>query len=349
MVLLLLVAAACGSGSDAEGVTPAPQASNGTALPDDEALWDAESIGRSQEQAPFTVALLNSTRLAWGDNRLQFAFFYPDMTMVEDAEITARFYRLGEADSDPTAADFVTELSLVQRTLDYDLGGRTSVIEGASTHLIGNVPALPGDVRTVHHDGEHATVFTVMIEFDRMGWWGAELDIAVNGNTYENLRTRFWVQERTPEPMIGEQVPASRQLTVHDVEDIRDIDTSIPPNPDLHQVTVAEALEAGEPMVVAFLTPAFCQTRFCGPVMEAVMLPAWERYGDEVRFIHIEPFDVLRAREGVLEATEVTLEWALMVEPFIFVVDGHGRVTAKFEGILDLEELTEAIDAMLGQ
>ena len=41
--------------------------------------------------------------------------------------------------------------------------------------------------------------------------------------------------------------------------------------------------------------------------------------------------------------------WGLPSEPWVFLVDASGRLTAKFEGIVTFEELDEAIKATLGQ
>ena len=211
------------------------------------------------------------------------------------------------------------------------------------------VPAPDLGTRHTNHDGEHATIFTAPVSFDRVGQWGVEVDVVLDGETYEDVRALVFVQERLAEPMIGEAVPPSTQPTVDDVADIAEIDSSMPPNPELHSMTVAQALETGEPLVIAFTTPAFCQTRFCGPVMEAVVLPAWEQYGDRVHFIHIEPYDVPQARQGQLKVAPTTTEWNLTMEPIIFVVNPDGTVAAKFDGILELEELTAALDEVLAQ
>jgi hypothetical protein len=39
-----------------------------------------------------------------------------------------------------------------------------------------------------------------------------------------------------------------------------------------------------------------------------------------------------------------TVEWGLPTEPYIFVVDSAGRVTAKFEGVASDDELRAAAD-----
>jgi len=41
-----------------------------------------------------------------------------------------------------------------------------------------------------------------------------------------------------------------------------------------------------------------------------------------------------------------TIEWGLPSEPWIFVVDRDGLVTASFEGIVSEEELQAAVEAV---
>ena len=79
-------------------------------------------------------------------------------------------------------------------------------------------------------------------------------------------------------------------------------------------------------------------------------------YKDKLTFIHVEPYD-LTYTNGTLQPvlTEDNLPvpdnatniWGLPTEPYIFVVDGTGKVTAKFEGIASPEELRAAFDADL--
>jgi hypothetical protein len=73
---------------------------------------------------------------------------------------------------------------------------------------------------------------------------------------------------------------------------------------------------------------------------------------DQVDFIHVEPYQ-LQQVSGSLQpvlsdqnlpiAVEAANEWGLPTEPYIFVVDGTGKVSAKFEGVAGAEELDAAI------
>lgn len=53
--------------------------------------------------------------------------------------------------------------------------------------------------------------------------------------------------------------------------------------------------------------------------------------------------------EGRLQLSAVTREWNLPDEPWVFVVDKAGRVASRLEGLVTAEELSAAIDGVLGQ
>jgi hypothetical protein len=112
-------------------------------------------------------------------------------------------------------------------------------------------------------------------------------------------------------------------------------------------LTVADVLMAHRPFVVAFSTPLFCQSRMCGPVTD-VVAQAYERHRSRAEFIHIEPFDLPTARtQGRLALTPVAQEWRLPSEPWVFVVGADGKVAARFEGLVTLEELSAAVEKII--
>ena len=157
------------------------------------------------------------------------------------------------------------------------------------------------------------------------------------------------MQAESSTPGLGERVSPIDHLTAADVADLTEISTGPEPLPEMYQTSVAEALSEGRPFLVVFATPAFCQSRICGPVVETVasLIPD---YGEDVAFIHIEPFDLDLIRGGgKFEPSVEAKAWGLPSEPRVFLVDASGRLTAKFEGIVTLEELQEAIRTTLAQ
>ena len=101
----------------------------------------------------------------------------------------------------------------------------------------------------------------------------------------------------------------------------------------MYKTTIAEALDMERPFVTIFSTPAFCQSRLCGPILE-MSIDMISSYGEHVDFIHLEPYDT-------------ALAWGLRSEPFVFVVDRKGRVSSKFEGLFSKDELIRALERVV--
>ena len=286
------------------------------------AHWDAYGIAESQEGSDFTPISLNSP-LGIGPNRVEVALT-DDGALLAGALVTGQVYRLADdPDEDSEPPVLHAELSLSPRSI---------ATSGASASV-----------------GSSPTVYIANVEFDASGWWGFSLTVDLDGEHTEGILVRFWVREHSSEPAIGDPAPRSIQLTLRDVDDVAEIDSTVPPNPRFHDLTIAEALDAGKPVVVAFVTPAFCQTRFCGPVMESVIIPVAEQYGDRINVLHVEPFSLASAREGKLEPVATVQEWGLLQEPFVFVVAQDGTIAAKFEGIMEAEEVSAVLDALLSE
>jgi hypothetical protein len=193
-----------------------------------------------------------------------------------------------------------------------------------------------------------AGAYVAYIPFDEAGDWGVEIDGAAGGEELETIRYRFNVLEDGPVPSVGDPAPRSEQLTMRDVDDVSEIDSSDTPRPELHELTVAEALDLGKPVVITFSTPQFCSRRICGPVLDQAFVPVWERYGDQATFLHIEPYDLEAAQSGEgLSVVPAMAEWGLGTEPWVFVVDASGNVRVKFEGLVTATEVEQAVQSVL--
>ena len=271
--------------------------------------------------SPEFSGIVAATEFAVGENRFPFGILSIDGGLLEDAQVNVSFYSL----QPEQAPEFRSEAPAKFRR-----------IEGVTPH--------EHEDGTIHEHIDARTVYVVDgVRFDDPGFWGAEF--AVTSASGEQLEVRglaFEVKTETSAPDIGDQVPPSRNLTVHDVDNIEEIDTHVPPD-DMHDLSVVQALEQGKPFVVVFSTPMFCVSRMCGPVTD-VAIQLQGRYGGQVSFIHIEPWDLAIARgEGRLVQIDIAKEWNLPTEPWIFVVNEQGRVASRFEGLVSTEELEAAI------
>ncbi len=319
------VAAACGGDADSES----SGGRDGAGL--DPSVWSAEALSPDPD-AVFVPLLINSN-LGVGANRLVMALINRDGVTVLDAQVEARFFTLETEDGTDTVASVADAGELVMR-------GRTIVPSIDHVHPDGEVHA---------HQSSPAGVFVTDIRFEQSGWWGAELDARGAEGDAEDIRVKFFVREATLEPGVGDPAPRTTQPVLADVQDIGELDTSRPPNPEFHDMTVAEAIQTGKPVVVAFATPAFCQTQFCGPVLSGAVAPLAAQFGDTIEIVHIEPFDLAAVEQGEgLVAVPELAEWGLVTEPWVFVVGGDGTVAAKFEGIVEAEEIASVLTRLLG-
>ena len=175
------------------------------------------------------------------------------------------------------------------------------------------------------------------------GYWGmvAEITRADGTTTRSDFVVEVMLENKGP--AIGEVPPASENRTLTTVPDIALLTSAADPDPAFYQMTVAEALTTGRPTVVGFLTPAFCQTQWCAPVLDS-LAAVRDETGEAANFIHVEVYDDFQKLTPVKEMAE----WGLETEPWVFVLDSDGRVTARFSGPLSPRELTAALWRLTG-
>jgi hypothetical protein len=207
-----------------------------------------------------------------------------------------------------------------------------------------------------HEDGKVEThqagttgAYVTNVTFDTVGTWGVEVSGKVSGVTIDPVRPVFSVNQKSASPAVGDPAPRSVQQTLKDVSDIRQIDTSDTPIADEHNMTIAQAVTSGKPTVIVFATPAFCTSQVCGPTKQTVD-DLYGRYKGQANFIHVEPYDLAKARAGTaLEPLPfITDEWHFESEPWTFIVDSKGNIAGKFDGIVSYDELEQSLKPLLG-
>ncbi len=177
---------------------------------------------------------------------------------------------------------------------------------------------------------------------ERPGYWGmiAQIDRADGATTRADFVVE--VQPTGKAPAVGAPAPASHNRTLATEPDISLLTSANDPDPALYQLTVADAIATGRPTVVGFLTPAFCQTKWCAPVLNSLET-ARAATGDAVNYIHIEVYDDFQK----LTVVDEMAEWGLETEPWVFVLDGNGKVAGRFSGPLSPTELLAALEPLL--
>jgi hypothetical protein len=138
---------------------------------------------------------------------------------------------------------------------------------------------------------------------------------------------------------VGGKAPASKNPTLA-TKPASKITTARPLDTGLLRYSIAESLQAKKPFVVAFATPAFCQSRTCGPTVDVVDAVRKRFESKGIRFIHVEIYEDNLPGNGVNGWVK---EWRLPTEPWVYVVDRDGVVRDRFEGAISVPELEQSI------
>jgi hypothetical protein len=144
-------------------------------------------------------------------------------------------------------------------------------------------------------------------------------------------------------PRIGEPAPSLATPTLAEAT-LADLTTDPSPDERLYQLSLDEVLANGRPTVVVFATPAYCSSATCGPILNEMKPVVDER--PDVDFIHIEVFTGLQDPDfapGPATVAPAVTAWSLPSEPWVFVVDANGVVTARFEGTMTSAELRDKL------
>ena len=201
----------------------------------------------------------------------------------------------------------------------------------------------PFQSRTTAEDPDAAkVVYVTEIDFDQPGEWRVGALVSDGDSLQGSLAPSAVVSGRTKVPDVGDKAPVAHTPTADDVGDLSEIDTRDPPD-TMHEDDLADVL-GKEPVVLLFASPALCRSRTCGPVVDvAEQLKA--EYGDEVAFIHVEPY-----KDNVIDkgASAPAQAYGLSTEPWLFVIDRDGVVRTAIEGAFSADELETAVQEVTG-
>lgn len=140
-------------------------------------------------------------------------------------------------------------------------------------------------------------------------------------------------------PNVGDKAISVHTQTAADVGgDFEQITTRVPPAPDLLSTDFADVV-GKKPVVLLFATPALCESRTCGPVVD-IAEEVRAEYGKGVTFIQNEIYVDNNPAKGPRPQVKT---WRLPSEPWAFVIDRRGRISQRFESVFSVGELARAV------
>lgn len=306
-----LVVAGCGGSDDGDGAaTSAPTA---TAEPADFPEGNGqtlETFGADLPEGPVFAPSTSVMRV--GDNRVGFALF--DVARKQVDATSAAVYT-----ARPNGTD--VQGPYVAR--------RESI----------NVKPQYRSAQAAADLAEGDQIWVATVPFERRGSRVMFAVAEVDGELQQTSPFEFKVGTKGGPPDVGEDAIDINTQTEADVGgDLEQLSTRVPPPKEMLQTNFSDVL-GKEPVVLQFATPALCQTRVCGPVVDIAEQVRAEN-GDGVTFIQQEIYNDNDVNKGFRPQVGA---WNLPTEPWIFVIDRDGKVVERFEGAFSAEELTEAV------
>jgi hypothetical protein len=249
-----------------------------------------------------------------GENRFPFGVFNVDNTQVDDADVALYFAKTAQ-----------------------------SKVEGplpAETVSLETKPAYRS--KGAGGPGEANSFYLTHVKFDRSGPWLGIAIIKTDDGTEAARVTPSPVVNQYPQvAQVGQKAPRVSTPTAASVGgDLSKIDTRQPPS-DMHSDDLKDVL-GKKPVALIFATPALCQSRVCGPVVD-VALQVRDEVGDGVAFIHNEVYNDNDPNKGI--RPQLTA-FGLQSEPWIFLINKDGTIEQRIEGAIGVDELKADVERL---
>jgi hypothetical protein len=305
---LALLASGCGGSSD-DPSRPAPAAAE---FPSAQGKTIGEVLHDSGAKPTKLVIAPAAQSFVVGQNRYPFGVFTVGNEQIEDADAALYFAKDGKS---PVQGPLPAEVSSLATKPAYHAAASS---DATSVYVVPKV------------------------DFNRPGpWIGIAMLKGPNG--LEASRAPSPDIGRFPRiPKVGEKAPVIHTPTAADVGgDLAKIDTRVPPD-QMHEVDFADVV-GKKPVVLVFATPALCQSRVCGPVVDVVQQVADQHKG-EADFIHMEVYNDNDPNKGIRPQLAA---FGLESEPWTFLIDRDGVVRDRIEGAYGVSELEQAMKKIL--
>jgi hypothetical protein len=303
---LPLLIGGCG-GSSGESSRPAPSAAE---FPAAKGKTIKDLLQDSGAKPTKLVIAPAAQAFDVGGNRYPFGVFTRGNEQVDDADVALYFAK--DEEKGPVIGPLPAQVTSLEVKSAYRSAGED-----------------PDEAKNVY--------VVPKVDFDRKGPWIA-IAMLKGEDGLEVSRVPSPVVSDSPVPKAGEKAPLIHTPTAADVGgDLTKIDTRVP-HDQMHEVDFADVL-GKEPIVLVFATPALCQSRVCGPVVDVTQEVADEHKG-EAEFIHMEVYKDNDIAKGIRPQLQA---YHLLTEPWTFLIDRNGVVRDRLEGAYGVEELEAAM------
>jgi hypothetical protein len=244
---------------------------------------------------------------------------------------------------DPDSADAVA-LPPDDGTLDVSISGADgSVI--AETFVGGHV-VEHDHVGDVDPDHQHANLFRyypLRATLPEPGVY--DVTVRFGGGLDVVLPVQAFDPDDVLVPLPGQTIDVPVTPTVDDPAGVDRLCTR-PEQCPFHTVSAHQATAEGRPLALLVATPAFCQTAYCGPVVDTMIAAAANHPG--VAYVHAEVYANVAELEGnladpALQIAPAVTSLGLTFEPALFLIDGDGVLVDRLDNVFDADELDSSL------
>jgi hypothetical protein len=183
-------------------------------------------------------------------------------------------------------------------------------------------------------------IYTADVTLPQAGPWLGVVQVKMNGKR-QNASLAFQVQDQPKAPVPGTPAPRVASPTAANPLGVDPICTRNPPCP-LHEVSLDTVIGAGKPVAVMLATPALCQSRYCGPVLDD-LLTLTDQYKGCSEVVNAEIYTNLTGNE----TTPTVQAWGIQTEPWLFGVDASGTVVSRIDGAFGHDEQQQLLQQLV--
>ena len=115
----------------------------------------------------------------------------------------------------------------------------------------------------------------------------------------------------------------------------------------MHTVSLDASLKAHRPVVLVIGTPAFCQSRFCGPIVNELQLVAKGPLGKKADFIHIELYRDNKNAPATGKLAPAANAWHVEAEPVVYYIRPDATIAEWTIGPSDSVEIAALTKSLL--
>ena len=188
--------------------------------------------------------------------------------------------------------------------------------------------------------GAAKSVYVADIDFPKAGKYQVFALAKLDGRVV--LSSPFEAQVGLPNgpPKVGEAAPKVHTPTLDSVAgDAARISTRSPAATGLLTTDLFDVY-GKKPVALLFATPALCQSRVCGPVVDVLEEARATDTNGKAAYITNEIYTENRVDRGLRPQPAA---YRLPTEPWLFVLDAQGKVVERIEGAFSVAEVRRAI------